>query len=45
MEAMWRKAHDEVASVHGEDSPAWRALFKYAPGMSDRVRWAEQDAE
>ena len=45
MEAMWRKAHDEVAFVHGDDGPAWRELFWHSPGMSDRVRRAEQDAE
>ena len=45
MEAMWRKAHDEVSAVHGDDGPAWRELFRYAPGMSDRVKWVEQDAE
>jgi len=45
MAAMWLKAHDEVAFVHGDDGPAWRELFYYAPGMADRVRWAEQDAE
>ena len=43
--AMWRKSHDEIAAVHGDDGPAWRELFRYAPGLSDRVRWAEQDAE
>ena len=43
--AMWRKSHDEIAAVHGDDGPAWSELFHYAPGMADRVRWAEQDAE
>ena len=42
---MWREAHGEIAAVHGDDGPAWRELFRYAPGMSDRVRWAEQGAE
>ena len=45
MEDMWRKAYDEITAVHGDDGPAWRELFRYAPGLSDRVRWAEQDAE
>ena len=45
MAAMWRKAHGEIAAVHGNDGPAWRELFRYAPGMSDRVKWVEQDAE
>jgi len=45
MEAMWLAAHDEISVVHGEDGPGWRELFHYAPGLSDRVRWAEQDAE
>ena len=45
MAAMWSKSHDEIAAVHGDDGPAWRDLFWYAPGMADRVRWAEQDAE
>ena len=45
MAAMWRKAHDEIAVAHGDDGPAWKELFRYAPGMADRVRWAEQDAE
>ena len=45
MAAMWRKAHDEIAVVHGDDGPVWKELFRYAPGMADRVRWAEQDAE
>jgi len=45
MEDMWRKAYDEITAVHGDDGPAWRELFRYAPGLSDRVRWAERDAE
>ena len=45
MAAMWRKAHGEIAAAHGNDGPAWGELFRYAPGLSDRVRWAEQDAE
>ena len=45
MAAMWSKSHDEIAAVHGDDGPDWRDLFWYAPGMADRVRWAEQDAE
>ena len=42
---MWREAHDEIAIVHGDDGPAWGEMFRYAPGMCDRVRWSEQDAE
>ena len=45
MEDMWRKAYDEITAVHGDDGPAWRELFRYAPGLSVRVRWAERDAE
>jgi hypothetical protein len=45
MVAMWRKDHDEIAVVYDHDGPAWKELFRYAPGMADRVRWAEQDAE
>jgi hypothetical protein len=42
---MWREAHDAIATVHGGDGPGWADLFRYAPGLSDRVGWAEQDAE
>ena len=45
MEDMWRRAHDEVASVHGDDGPSWGDLFRYAPGLADRVGWAEREAE